>query len=135
VDTTSRLIWFFEHFNPHFQCADAVVLVLCSGLCFWSVARQFSAGVLLLGIGCVVSLVQTTCFIISAFQESQPFLPFLPFLPFEFRKEAYLYGRLLGPPQLVLFLVTVILLAFENMRRKRPNQALQPTAGQGDDRI
>jgi hypothetical protein len=132
VDTTSRLIWFFDHFNPYFQCAYVVVLVFCSGLCFWSIARRFSAGVLFLGIGCVVSLAQTACFIISAFQEGQPFLSFLPF---ELRKEAYLYGRLLGPPQLVLFPVTVILLAFENLRRKRPNQALQPTAGRCDEDI
>ena len=119
MNTNSRLIWFFDHFNPYFQCGYAVVLVFCSALCFWSVARQFSAGMLLLGVGCIVSLIQTTCFIISAFQEGQPFLPFLPF---DLRKEAYLYGRLLGPPQLILFPVTVVLLAFQNMRRdRRPN--------------
>ena len=86
---------------------------------------------LLLGLSCVVNLIQTACFIMSAFQERQPFLPFIPF---ELRKEAYLYGRLLGPPQLILFPLTVVLLVFENMRRdKRPNQSLQPTAGRSDE--
>lgn len=116
VDADSRLIWFFDHFNPYFQCTSAVVLIFCSGLCVWSVARQFRTGVLLLGIGCVISFVQTALFIISAFQESQPFLPFLPF---ELRKSAYLYGRLLGPPQLFLFPFTVVLLALQNMRAKK----------------
>jgi hypothetical protein len=116
VDTDSRLIWFLDHFNPYFQCAYAVVLIFCSALCFWSVVREFRAGVLLLGIGCVVSFVQTTLFIISAFQEGQPFLPFLSL---ELRKSAYLYGRLLGPPQLILFPAAVVLIALENSRRKR----------------
>jgi hypothetical protein len=116
VDTNSRLIWFFDHFNPYFQCVYAVVLVFCLALCFWSLSRRFSAGMLFLGIGCVVSLIQTACWIVSAFQERQPFLPFLPF---DLRKEAYLYGRLLGPPQLVLFPITVVLLAVENMRRPK----------------
>jgi hypothetical protein len=77
---------------------------------------SFQRRSLLLGVGCVVSLAQTTCFIISAFQESQPFLPFLPL---ELRKEAYLFGRLLGPPQLILFPITVAFIAFENMRRRK----------------
>ncbi len=115
MDASSRLIWFFEHFNPYFQSVYAVVAIFCAGLCFWSVTLQFSIGVLLLGIGCVISLVQTTCFAVSAFQEGQPFLSFLPF---ELRKQAYLCGRLLGPVQLILFPITVILLAFENVRRK-----------------
>ena len=121
MDTTSQLIWFFDHFNPYFQCAYVVVLVFCSAVCFWCVARRFSAGVLLLDIACSITLAETTCFIISAFQENQPFPPFLPF---ELRKHAYLYGRLLDPPQLILFPITVALLALENRRHKRPNQAL-----------
>lgn len=116
MDTTTRLIWFFDHFNPHFQCAYAAIGILCAGLCFWSVSRHFSAGVALLGVGCVINVAQTACFILSAFQESQPFLPFLPF---ELRKEAYLYGRLLGTPQLVLFPITVVVIALENMRRQK----------------
>ena len=116
MDVSSRLIWFFEHFNPYFQCVYAL-LVLCGAvLCCWSAVRQFSAGVLLLGIGCVIGFLQSTCFAISAFQEGQPFLPFLSF---ELRKSAYLYGRLLGPPQLILFPVTVVLLALENLRRQK----------------
>ena len=129
MDTQSQLIWFFDHFNAYFQCAYAVLLVFCLALCIWSVSRQFSAGMLLLGIGCGVSLIQTVCWIISAFQESQPFLPFLAF---ELRKSAYLYGRLLGPPQLFLFPSTVVLLALENIRHKRPNQTMQQTAGRSD---
>jgi hypothetical protein len=115
VDTNSRLIWFFEHFNPYFQCGYVVVAALCAALCFWSVIRQFSPGLLLLGIGNIIAVIQLICFIVSAFQDGQPFLPFLPF---EVRKQAYLYGRMLGPPQPILFLVTVILLVWEHGRTK-----------------
>ena len=89
-----------------------------------------SAGVLLLALGGVVASIQTLLFCISAFQEGKPFLAFLPF---EFRKEAYLYGRLLGPPAAILSLITIVVIAIENARRRqRSNQSLEPTAGRSD---
>ena len=115
METNSRLIWLFDYLNPYFQCGYAIGSVLCAALCVRSIIRRFSSGLLLLGIGCGISFVQNTCFAISAFQDGQPFLSSVPF---ELRKEAYLYGRLLGPPQLILFPLTVVLLALENMRRK-----------------
>jgi len=115
MDSSSRLIWFFDHFNPYFQCGYAVLGIACTALCFWSISRRFSPGILLLGTGCFVGLVQTACWILSAFQESHPFLPFLPL---EIRKEAYLFGRLLGPPQALLFPITILVIVFENARRK-----------------
>jgi hypothetical protein len=116
VDATSRLISLFEHFNPYLQAAYALATALCAGLCFWSIARRFSVGLLLLGIGCVVACAQSTLFMVSAFQDGQPFLSFVPF---DMRKQAYLYGRLLGPLQLFLFPTTVFLLAFEHRRRQK----------------
>ena len=116
MDASSRLIWFFDHFNPYFQCVYGVVVLCCGALCFWSVSRKFSMGVLLLGVGCVVGFVQATLFAVSAFQEGQPFLPFVPF---ELRKLAYLCGRLLGPVQLILFPITVVLIAFQNMEQRK----------------
>jgi hypothetical protein len=129
MDASSRLIWFFEHFLPYFQSVYAVVVLCCALLCFWSAVRQSSAAILLLGIGCCISFMQSSCWVVSAFQEGQPFLAFLPF---ELRKQAYLCGRLLGPIQLVLFPTTVVMLAFHNVRGRRPNQAMQPTAGRSE---
>ena len=120
MDASSRLIWFFEHFNPYFQGVYALVVLCCAVLCFWSAVRPFNAGVLLLGIGCVIGFFQSTCFAISAFQDGQPFLPFLPG---ELRKQAYLCGRLLGPVQLILFPITVVLLAFQSIQRRKKSDA------------
>jgi hypothetical protein len=124
MDASARLIWFFDHFNPYFQAGYVVLCILGTGFCFWSVARHTNAGVILLGVGGVVATVQTLLFCISAFQEGKAFLPFLPF---EFRKEAYLFGRLLGPPAVILSFVTIVVITIQNARRStRPNQALQP---------
>ena len=119
-DTTSRLIWFFDHFNPYFQAIFVVLNVVCAALCFWSVSQRFSPGLTVVGVACLIGVVQTLCFILSAFQESQPFLPFLSY---DVRRHAYLYGRMLGPPQLVLLPITVLLLAVENARRGRGEAA------------
>ena len=115
MDNPLRLIWFFDHFNPYFQIGYAVLLVFWALFCFWSVSRRPTPGIILLGVVCVVAIVQTSLFVLSAFQEGRPFLPFLSV---ELRKHAYLYGRLLGPPSASLFGVTVIVLALENIRRK-----------------
>ena len=113
MDASSRLIWFFDHFNPYFQLVYGFVVLCCAALCFWSITRRYSLGILLLGVGCGIAFVQATTYAISAFQEGQPFLPFVPY---ELRKQAYLCARLLGPVQLVLFPTTVVRLAFETMR-------------------
>ena len=84
-------------------------------LCFWSVAKSCSPAIILLGVICLLAVVQNGLFILSAFQEGKPFLPFLPL---EVRKQAYLYGRLLGPPQAVLFPVFVLVIVIENARRQ-----------------
>jgi hypothetical protein len=65
------------------------------------------------GLGCFASFLQSVLFAVSAFQDGQPFLP----LSLEFRRTAYLGGRVLGPLQAVLFAVTVVLLVRENLRR------------------
>jgi hypothetical protein len=76
-------------------------------------------------IGGIVATIQTALFCISAFQEGKPFFPFLPL---ELRKEAYLYGRLLGPASAILSMITIVVITVQNARRRqRPNQALEPT--------
>ncbi len=116
MDASSRIIWFFDHFNPYFQCVYGFVVLCCAAVCFWSVSLRFSVGVLLLGVGGFVAYVQATTFVISAFQEGQPFLPFVPY---EVRKLCYLCARLLGPVQLILFPITVLLIAFQNMEHRK----------------
>jgi uncharacterized membrane protein YqjE len=129
MDSSARLIWFFDHFNPYFQAGYVVLCIIGACFCFWSITRHMSVGVLLLALGGVVATMQTLLFCISAFQEGQPFLAFLPF---EFRKEAYLYGRLLGPPAAILSLITIVVIALENARRRqRSNQAMERTADRG----
>jgi len=126
MDSSARLIWFFDHFNPYFQAGYVVLCIIGACFCFWSITRHMSVGVLLLALGSVIATIQTLLFCISAFQEGKPFLAFLPF---EFRKEAYLYGRLLGPPSAILSVITITVIAVENARRRRrSNQAMQPTA-------
>ena len=85
MDSESRLIWFFDHFNPYFQAGDSLLVLLCAGFCFWSAARHPNVGIILLGIGCTPGATQGLLFCASAFQEGRPFLPFLPF---DFRKGA-----------------------------------------------
>jgi hypothetical protein len=85
-----------------------------------------STGVLLLAVGGILASIQTLLFCVSAFQEGKPFLAFLPF---ELRKEAYLYGRFLGLPLTIFSMITVVIIAIENARRRqRPNQAMERTA-------
>ena len=90
--------------------------MLCAGFCFWSVTRQFNVGLLLFGVVWTISAVQNLCFAVSAFQDGQPFFPSLPF---ELRKQAYLYGRLLGPPQLLIAPLALVLIALQNMRARK----------------
>jgi hypothetical protein len=131
MDASTRLIWFFDHFNPYFQAGYVVLCIVGVCFCVWSVTRHSSAGLILLGIGGVIAAIQTFLFCISAFQDGKAFWGFVPFA---FRKEAYLYGRLLGPPAAIFSLITIVVLAIENARRKqRSNPALQPTAGRSDE--
>ena len=133
MDTSSRLIWFFDHFNPYFQAGYVVLCIVSVSLCFWSVVRHSNAGVLLLGIGGIVATIQTALFCISAFQEGKPFLPFLPL---ELRKEAYLSGRLLGPLSAIFSTITIVVITVQNARRRQTsNQSLESTAGRRDDQI
>jgi hypothetical protein len=126
MDASAHLIWFFDHFNPYFQAGYVVLCIVGTGFCFWSTTRHTNAGVILLGVGGVVATVQTLLFCVSAFQEGKPFLAFLPL---EFRKEAYLFGRLLGPPAAILSFITILVITIHNARRsERPNQAMQRTA-------
>ncbi|MGH8092190.1 MAG: hypothetical protein ACREIF_01785 [Chthoniobacterales bacterium] len=118
MDSSARLIWFFDHFNPYFQAGYVVLCIIGACFCFWSITRYMSVGVLLLALGGVVAAIQTLLFCISAFQEKKPFLAFLPF---EFRKAAYLYARLLGPPAAILSLIAIVVIAIDNARRKRSN--------------
>ena len=105
------LVSFFDYINPYLQIGFGVVSLFCGALCIWSVRRQFNLGLLLLGIGCFGSFIQTSLFVVSAFQDGQPFMP----LSLDFRRTAYLGGRLLGPPQAILFALTVVVLVRQNV--------------------
>jgi hypothetical protein len=108
----ARLIWLFEYINPYLQIADATVLVLCGAYCMFSFHKHRTSGVFLIALCCITGSIQTVLFFVSAFQDGQPFLP----LSFEIRRTAYLYARLLGPLQAVLFATTVVVIARQNLR-------------------
>jgi hypothetical protein len=110
ASTEAQLVWLFDYINPYLQIGFAIVSLLCGGICLWSVRRRFSLGVLLLGASCVGSFVQTLLFVVSAVQDGQPVFS----LSLDFRRSAYLCGRLLGPPQAILFAVTALVIAREN---------------------
>jgi hypothetical protein len=109
----ARLIWLFDYITPYLQIGFAAVLLVCGLLCFWSVMHRFHLGVLLLAIYCIMSSMSGVAFGMSAYQDGKPFFSALSF---EARSHAYLFGRLLGPWNMVLFSVSVCVIALHNLR-------------------
>jgi hypothetical protein len=109
----ARLIWLLDYITPYLQIGFAAVLLICGLLCFWSVWHRYDLGVLLLAIYCIGSCISGAAFGIFAYQDGEPFFPALSF---EARSHAYLCGRLLGPWNLVLFAVSVCIIALHNLR-------------------